>query len=679
MLRKAKQLLEHYKLSCPQEEEPAPPWVPKNGQCIQLYEDSRRARLEDLRKRGLEISQEDWELPGEDFWKNSQVPSFEAPVGVETHVNTQVWRDLSGKIYSDMQPGWERKMELANVVLSQLERGTSSGVNGDGLLPIKMPNFFENPEVDPPRVFDALLRGINSGTIAGPLLPSPGTCVRINALLSVPKPGGDRRQVGDLSSPKESEFTRDRSFNKNVDPTLKTCWPLTQLTAKQFSIMVRSMGKGAWMAKTDLSQAYKCLPVAMEQRKLQRFQFGGRIFEELRMVFGDTYAPMYFDRFHTVILVVFVSDFNDNPRCIWEKCIDDVPVVVPVNRINWLHRHVDRYKDVCDRLGIKLSPMDNSKGFEAQQEGEVLGIIFNTSDMTWTLPERKRQKLISLLRQVLFDRIGWRKKDWEKLSGKLVDFYQLWPPGRFFIESVLRHVKLADEKSIVFPGRSVQRDVRVWLAVLENGKLPLVPLVTDPPPTHYQTYSDASGEILDTPSIGILIPAQFGQEPRVASWEFPRGFLDSKDEEGSKCFRKTTCLETIGILCTLLLAPDLLQGQTVVHTVDNIASSLAWKRRRSVDDRWATVIIRAIGHVCSFLNIDLHTRWQRRRSDRFTEVVDNLSHDCCERLTPEEVKGYIQEICEGFPDPLLKWMRKPGVDFNLGIKLVDWLKRNRRK
>ena len=159
--------------------------------------------------------------------------------------------------------------------------------------------------------------------------------------------------MGDLSSPKESEFTEDRSFNMNVDVSLGTCWPLTQLTAKQFSIMVRSMGKGEWRAKTDLSQAYKCLPVTIEQRKLQRFQFGGRIFEELRMIFGDTYAPMYFDRFHTVILVGFVSDSNNNPRCIWEKCIDDVPVVVPENRIDWLHKHVIKYAN-CDTKWIFL-------------------------------------------------------------------------------------------------------------------------------------------------------------------------------------------------------------------------------------------------------------------------------------------------------------------------------------
>ena len=94
-----------------------------------------------------DLAPQDWEFPGEEFWANSLVPSFTAPAGVETHVNIQVWRELSANMYRDMRPGWERKTELANIVLFQLKKGTSSGVSGAGLLPINVPNFFENPEM----------------------------------------------------------------------------------------------------------------------------------------------------------------------------------------------------------------------------------------------------------------------------------------------------------------------------------------------------------------------------------------------------------------------------------------------------------------------------------------------------------------------------------------------------
>ena len=224
------------------------------------------------------------------------------------------------------------------------------------------------------------------------------------------------------------------------------------------------------------------------------------------------------------------------------------------------------------------------------------------------------------------------------------------------------------------PSRAVIRDSKIWLSVLEGGSLPIVRRPSGPPPMHFLTFSHASGEFLDTPSVGILIPAQYGCGPRVASWEFPRGFLDTVDEEGKKCHRKTTTLEAIGMLSTLLLAPELLSGHSVVHVVDNIATCLAWNSRRSTEDEWATVLVRAMGHVCAFLNIDLHTEWQIRRTDRYTEVVDNLSHDCCQGLNMEEIQSYISEACEGFPEPLLIWMRSPWKDWSLGIRLVEWLK-----
>ena len=84
--------------------------------------------------------------------------------------------------------------------------------------------------------------------------------------------------------------------------------------------------------------------------------------------------------------------------------------------------------------------------------------------------------------------------------------------------------------------------------------------------------------------------------------------------------------------------------------------------------------MRATAHVCAFLNIDLHVEWQRRRIDRYTRVVDNLSHDRCEEMTQEEVEQYLSEPLVGFPEPLLRWMMGPRIDYNLGIHLVGWLK-----
>ena len=244
------------------------------------------------------------------------------------------------------------------------------------------------------------------------------------------------------------------------------------------------------MGKSDLSQAYKNIPVAEEQRKLQRFMFGNRVFEETRLVFGDKYAPMYFDRFHTVILAAFVPTLGYIPRCIYGKCIDDIPIVVPAKRVDLLNRHLNQYKDICRRLNVKLSPMDAIKGFEEAQTGEVLGIIFSTVDLTWRLPKRKSDAVVRMLREIIFSPAPLLQQEqfWEKLTGKLTNLYQLWPAGKFFIDSFIKSVELEKITGRARPSRAVIKDAKVWLSVLEGGNLPIVRKPAGPPPMCFWTY-----------------------------------------------------------------------------------------------------------------------------------------------------------------------------------------------
>ena len=651
-------------------------WSPKCPELVELYK-INIAKQSSTEGRG----QSDQEDPGEEFWRDPRVPFHPAPEQVFTHVSVTGWKSLTEDVRRAAPPGWRRQVQLAETVLGQLESGASSGVSGQGWEKICVENHFENIEIDAPRMLDALLNAIRSGYISGPHCIDSVNVMRTNGFLSIPKPGGERRQVGDMSSP------RGMSFNDNVDMLVESEWPMTQLTAKKFSWMIKRMGVGALMGKSDLSQAYKCLPVTMDQRELQWFRFGNRMMGELRLVFGDCYAPKFFDRFHHVLLDAFVLIPNKIPRAILEKCIDDIPVVVPWNRGHWLQEFFFHYRRVCNELGVKLSSTGKAaKSFENATQGEVLGVIFNTEGMSWKFPTRKRLVLLHMLHMVTEGKVAVTAKQWEVLTGKLIDFYQLWPTGKFFIDSFLKmtHTQPTQKKK-----RLVRRDARVWITVLEQGDLPIVSPPAGPPPDHYVTLSDASGDPWDTPGLGILIPAQQGNRPRVAAWEFPRGFLTSLDESGVLCKHKTTALEALGPLGALLLAPGLLQGRRVLHKVnithylsgltrqifqvDNIATVLAWPRGRSTSDAWASTLVRATAHVCSALGVRLYTEWQPRCSDRESSVVDNLSHDRCLGMTRAELQAYLDERKLGFPDPLLTWMKQPRVDYNLGPQLVSWL------
>ena len=137
-----------------------PEWEPKNKECIDLYMKCWRRRQQDLEATGRILSRADREDPGSEFWENDMLPYHGIPEEVTTHVNVEVWKELSRKIQQTGFPGWERRLKLAQQVLEQLEHGVSSGVSGRGLLPIKMENSFMDLEIDCPRILDALLSAI---------------------------------------------------------------------------------------------------------------------------------------------------------------------------------------------------------------------------------------------------------------------------------------------------------------------------------------------------------------------------------------------------------------------------------------------------------------------------------------------------------------------------------------
>ena len=108
--------------------------------------------------------------------------------------------------------------------------------------------------------------------MAGPFSPGFIVDAKVNSLISVKKPDGSRRQVGNLSAPIGS------SFNDGISESSLEKWKVFQTTSKEFLGMLARAGPGAVMACCDMVAAYKALPVKPSQRKLQVFKFLGKDF-----------------------------------------------------------------------------------------------------------------------------------------------------------------------------------------------------------------------------------------------------------------------------------------------------------------------------------------------------------------------------------------------------------------
>jgi hypothetical protein len=141
----------------------------------------------------------------------------------------------------------------------------------------------------------------------------------------------------------------------------------------------------------------------------------------------------------------------------------------------------------------------------------------------------------------------------------------------------------------------VRDDCRMVAAIVQDtttNPLP-IPMETHPNLLAMQVHTDASGCLLDSPSLGIFVGRHNTSPPLVMSLRFPHKFLCSQDEYGHAIHCKSTLLESLGYLTPMLVSPQRFMGQSACFNLDSIAAVCAQRAGRSVTDNLATTIIRA--------------------------------------------------------------------------------------
>lgn len=612
-------------------------------------------------------------------WKDSRFPLFTLPAKVSTKVNTTAW---SSKI-DDLRDGVlsHAAVPLLQSVLEQLLSGADSGVGPPGNIVTKTPNFFTDPE-DCKKMADALATEVKGGNLSGPLNQEMYPDTKVNGFMAVPKSSGDRRQVGNLSAPDGT------SFNDGIPPEVLSVWTVTQTTARQFALKITKAGWNSILSKCDMVAAYKTLKVCLKQRELQGFLFCGKLFIDLCLIFGDKAACMWFDRLHFCILTFFVIPKTNIPSIAVGETVDDITAVVPSKAGKALAEFVQTYREELDSLNIKAAPSDPEcvKAFDSSKRGEILGVVFSTEDMTWTLGLRKTKKLADHLWAVACSEVPLSLQEAEKLLGEIANFAQLASPLNLMSSSLKQFLgkllsahtvsQMSDRSLTCLPvTEEIRDDCKLMAAIVTDSFTHPLPILMES--QHdllaMPVYTDASGCLSDNPSLGILVSSNGTFPPLVASLRFPYKFLSSVDMYGHTIYCKSTLLESLGYLATLLLCPERFVGQRVCYNVDSIAAVSALKKGKSLKDDLATTIIRAARIVAAALDCTIDSIWVPRRSNRQSVIADDLTHNLTSNLSSEELEAYLSLAAVSFPPPVLSWMTHPVEDQNLGRKCVLWI------
>jgi len=226
------------------------------------------------------------------------------------------------------------------------------------------------------------------------------------------------RIVMNLSAPE------GKSYNDAVNETALE--KVSMSSARLFGYTLVECGLGARMFKYDMVDAYKNIPAATGDLRLQGFTWLGRFFVELKKVFGSKEAVSAFDRLNHTLVVLAAAQANLPLRYI-HRTLDDVPLAVPANSCKGTQFAV-AYENICSQIGASLAPpcQNLEKAFADSTKGTVLGIFFDTETLTWKISNGKRARAMARIWDPLMGNII-TLLELQQLIGTLNDIGICWP------------------------------------------------------------------------------------------------------------------------------------------------------------------------------------------------------------------------------------------------------------
>ena len=130
-----------------------------------------------------------------------------------------------------------------------------------------------------PQVIEAYLESeLRKGRIIGPFSRECIPDVRVSPFGVIPKSKpGTWRLITNLSSPEGS------SVNDGIDKSLCS---IRYMSVDDVFNLVKALGKGTLLAKLDLKEAYRVVPVHPEDRPLLGVEWEGRIYTDTALPFS---------------------------------------------------------------------------------------------------------------------------------------------------------------------------------------------------------------------------------------------------------------------------------------------------------------------------------------------------------------------------------------------------------
>ncbi|XP_033750479.1 uncharacterized protein LOC117334786 [Pecten maximus] len=300
---------------------------------------------------------------------------------------------------------------------------------------------------------------VSKGFLCGPYKQLPFHSYRVSPIgVSYGKYSGKPRLIVDLSSPHQDE--QHPSVNDLIS---KEECSLSYVRIDDAINLIQQLGNDTTMCKTDISDAFKLMPIHPSQWHLYCIGWKGSFYYYTKLAFGCRSSPKIFDNLSTAICWIARNNYGIDHIL---HLLDDFITFEEPEKCG--DRNMSMLYVIFNGLNI---PMALHKTCGPNTVIEYLGIILDSHKMEARLPIDKLQRDTEILRSFQ-NRQSCTKRELLQLLGHLNFASKVIIPGRSFVSHIIKlsttvkalhhHVKLNSE---------CREDIRMWLTFLQywNG------------------------------------------------------------------------------------------------------------------------------------------------------------------------------------------------------------------
>ena len=222
-------------------------------------------------------------------------------------------------------------------------------------------------------VAEKIRKELDMGRIEGPFLEPPFDNFKCSPLsVREKREPGKYRLLHNLSYP----YNED-SVNFNIPKERSTVQYAHLGDAIE---MVQRCGQGCYMAKSDIADAFRLIPLHPSQYHLTGFQFQGQFYYDKCLPMGCASSCRIFEQFSDAIQWILKQHKIDNTV----KVLDDF--FFAREHFSDCNKDLQFFLSLCSRLGIPVAP---HKTLGPAQVLEFLGVQLDTINMQAELPHQK--------------------------------------------------------------------------------------------------------------------------------------------------------------------------------------------------------------------------------------------------------------------------------------------------